>query len=110
MPPPVLRTPPDSLLQRAALGAYRRERGCETYADLWRWSVTDLDGFWASIWDRYGVGERGATVLADREMPGAQWFPGTRLNYAEHAFRGKGDDQLAIVAGGESRADRSEER
>ena len=38
-----------------------------------------------------------------REMPGAQWFPGTRLNYAEHAFRGKDDDALAIVAGGEQR-------
>jgi acetoacetyl-CoA synthetase len=105
MPPPVLWTPPDSLLQRAALGAYRRERGFDTYDELWRWSVEDLDGFWASIWDRYGVGERGGTVLATREMPGAQWFPGTQLNYAEHAFRGRADDALAIVAGGESRED-----
>src|SRR3954453_7692635 len=104
MPPPVLWTPPDSLLQRAALGAFRRERGFDTYDELWRWSVDDLDGFWASIWDRYGVGERGA-VLASREMPGAQGFPGTQLTYAEHAFRGKADDALAIVAGGESRED-----
>jgi acetoacetyl-CoA synthetase len=105
MTPPVLWTPPDSLLQRATLGAYRRERGFDTYGALWRWSVSDLDGFWASIWDRFGVGERGDTVLVSREMPGAQWFPGTLVNYAEHVFRGKEDSSVAIVAGGEDRDD-----
>src|SRR3954449_3083877 len=105
MTPPVLWTPPDSLLQRCALGAYRREHGFDTYDELWRWSVEHVDEFWASIWDRHRVGERGGTVLASREMPGAQWFPGTQVNYAEHAFRGKADDQLALVAGGESRDD-----
>src|SRR4051812_7019570 len=87
------------------MGAFRRERGFDTYDELWRWSVEDLDGFWGALWDRFGVGERGGTVLASREMPGAQWFPGTQLNYAEHAFRDKDDGALAIVAGGESRAD-----
>ncbi|HEX6027086.1 MAG TPA: acetoacetate--CoA ligase [Solirubrobacter sp.] len=92
-------------MQRATIGAYRRERGFDTYHDLWRWSVDDLDGFWASIWDRFGVGERGDTVLASREMPGAQWFPGTQVNYAEHVFRGKDDTAVALVAGGEDRED-----
>jgi acetoacetyl-CoA synthetase len=105
MAPPVLWTPPDSLLQRCALGAYRRERGFDAYHELWRWSIEDLDGFWGSIWDRYGVGERGGTVLASDGMPGAQWFPGTQLNYAEHAFRDRDDAALALVAGGESRPD-----
>jgi acetoacetyl-CoA synthetase len=105
MTPPILWTPPASLLERAEMGRFMRERGFETYGDLWRWSVDDLDGFWAAIWDRYDVGERGDTVLASRDMPGARWFPGTRLNYAEHAFRGKADDAPAIVAGGERRAD-----
>src|SRR3954449_1345157 len=105
MPPPVLWTPPDSLLQRCALGAFRRERGFESYDELWRWSVEDLDGFWGALWDRFGVGERGGTVLASRDMPGAQWFPGTQVNYAEHAFRDRADDDLAILAGGETRAD-----
>ncbi len=105
MTPPVLWTPPEALLERCALGAFRRERGFATYDELWRWSVSDLDGFWGAIWDRYGVGERGDAVLGARAMPGAQWFPGTRLNYAEHAFRGKPDDALAIVAGGEDRED-----
>jgi acetoacetyl-CoA synthetase len=105
MAPPVLWTPPDSLLQRCALGAFRRERGFDTYDELWRWSISDLTGFWGAIWDRYGVGERGGTVLASADMPGAQWFPGTQLNYAEHAFRDRDDGALAIVAGGESRPD-----
>src|SRR4051794_13290633 len=105
MTPPVLWTPPDALLQRCAMGAFRREHGFDTYDELWRWSVGDLDAFWGAIWDRFRVGERGGTVLASREMPGAQWFPGTQVNYAEHAFRGKPDEQIAIVAGGGTRAD-----
>src|SRR3954451_17771477 len=105
MAPPVLWTPPDALIERAAMTAYLRERGLEGYDELWRWSVEDIDGFWAAIWDRYGVGERGDTVLASAEMPGAQWFPGTQLNYAEHALRDKPDEALAIIAGGEDRED-----
>jgi acetoacetyl-CoA synthetase len=100
--PPVLWTPPASLLERAEMGRFMRERGFETYEELWRWSVEDLDGFWGALWDRYAVGERGPNVLVSREMPGAQWFPGTRLNYAEHALRGKRDDAIAIIAGNES--------
>src|SRR3954451_18710723 len=105
MTPPILWTPPDALLQRATMGEYMRERGSSTYAELQRWSVEDLDGFWGSIWDRFSVGERGDVVLASREMPGAEWFPGTSLNYAEHAFRGRAYDALALIAGGEDRED-----
>jgi len=42
-------------------------------------------------------------VLGSRSMPGASWFPGTTVNYAEHAFRGRSDDALALIAGGEDR-------
>lgn len=105
MTPPILWTPPPALLERATMAKYMRERGFESYAELQRWSVSDLDGFWGSIWDRFGVGERGETVLASSAMPGAEWFPGTRLNYAEHAFRGRDDSDLALIAGGEDRED-----
>jgi acetoacetyl-CoA synthetase len=105
MTPPVLWTPPEKLVARAAMTSYMRERGLDAYEDLWRWSVDDLEGFWGSIWDRYGVGERGEHVLASRDMPGARWFPGTLVNYAEHAFRDREDSALAIVAGGERRDD-----
>src|SRR4051794_36611712 len=87
------------------MGRFMRERGFESYDELWRWSVEDLDGFWGALWDRYDVGERGNRVLASREMPGALWFPGTRLNYTEHALRGKADDALALIAGNESGED-----
>jgi acetoacetyl-CoA synthetase len=84
-----------------------RERGLsfEGYADLWQWSVDDLDAFWVAIWDFFEVqadGERGA-VLGSREMPGAEWFPGTRLNYAEHVFAGKDDGEVAILHASELR-------
>jgi acetoacetyl-CoA synthetase len=67
----------------------RRQRRFETYDDLWRWSVTDLEGFWAAIWEYFLVQASVpyTRVLGRRQMPGAQWFPGARLNYAEHALR-----------------------
>lgn len=72
-----------------------RERGLAFggYHDLWRWSVAELDEFWRTIWDYFAV-EASApprAVLGAREMPGAEWFPGARLNYAQHIFRGKRD-------------------
>jgi acetoacetyl-CoA synthetase len=102
MPTP-LWTPPAELVERAVMTRFMRERGFETYDELWRWSVTDLDGFWGSIWDFFGVEGRYEAVLASREMPGAQWFPGTQLNYAEHVFRGKDPDAVAIVHASELR-------
>ncbi|WP_413336749.1 acetoacetate--CoA ligase [Brevibacterium sp. GP-SGM9] len=64
---------------------------------MWRWSVEDLDGFWGAIWDFFDViaDEPYTEVLADRTMPGASWFPGSHLNYAEHALRAALDDDLA---------------
>jgi acetoacetyl-CoA synthetase len=101
--PTLLWEPPAELVERAVMTRYMRERGFENYHDLWRWSVTDLDAFWASIWDFFGVEGSYDQVLASREMPGAQWFPGTELNYAEHVFRGKADDAVAIVHASELR-------
>ncbi len=67
-----------------------RERGLafDDYQALWRWSVQDLEAFWAAIWDYFRVRSSApyTQVLGRRQMPGAQWFPGARLNYAEHAL------------------------
>jgi acetoacetyl-CoA synthetase len=83
------------------------QRGIEVddYHELWRWSVDNLEDFWRAIWDYFEViadapPER---VLGRREMPGAEWFPGTRVNYAEHVFRDRRDDDLAILATSELR-------
>ena len=72
-----------------------RERGLhfdartpEGYDALWRWSVTDLRGFWGSIWQYFGMHSPTPyeTVLDAEVMPGARWFPGAQVNYAQHLF------------------------
>jgi acetoacetyl-CoA synthetase len=65
------------------------ERGMSGYDELWRWSVEDLEGFWGAVWDRFEVraSQPYETVLANDSMPGATWFPGAQLNYAEHVLR-----------------------
>jgi acetoacetyl-CoA synthetase len=84
----------------------------EAYADLWRWSVDDLDAFWRAVWDFFaipgdtGSSEAGPTVaLADASMPGAVWFPEVRLNYAEAMLRmpGRADDDVVVIARSQSR-------
>jgi acetoacetyl-CoA synthetase len=91
------------------LAAYMRwldaERGLSfaDYPALWEWSVRDLDAFWSSIWDYFEVQGSYGAVLGRREMPGAEWFPGAELSYAEHLFHGKADDSVAIVHASELR-------
>jgi acetoacetyl-CoA synthetase len=59
------------------------------YQSLWQWSVTDVEGFWQEMWDYFAVQSSAPhrCVLSKRTMPGAEWFPGARLNYAEHVLR-----------------------
>jgi acetoacetyl-CoA synthetase len=67
------------------------ERGLsfDSYDALWRWSIADLDAFWQSIWDYFDLQSPTphTAVLASREMPGAQWFPGAQVNYAQQVLR-----------------------
>src|SRR5687767_8400143 len=103
--PTLLWEPPSELVERAVMTRYMRwlDRGFETYDELHRWSVEDLEGFWGSIWEFFEVDGSYEQVLADRSMPGARWFTGAEVNYAEHAFRGKPGDRVAIVHAGELR-------
>ena len=97
-------------MERANITRYRRwlkeHRGLsfESYDSLWRWSVGDLEGFWSSVWEFFGVKAHRpyVRVLGERRMPGARWFEGAELNYAEHAL-GRRDEHAAIVAGSETR-------
>lgn len=70
------------------------------YEALWQWSVDQLDDFWLSIWQYFDVQADGAAepVLAQRTMPGAQWFPNASLNYAEHVFRNATDQRPALIS------------
>jgi acetoacetyl-CoA synthetase len=83
-----------------------RGRAFDSYDALWRWSVTDLDGFWQAIWDYCGV-EASAPpqrVLGRRDMPGAEWFPGAQLNYAQHVLRRERRGDTALLSVSESAA------
>lgn len=105
MDPEIIWTPSPETVARAQLTRYTdwlaRTRGLRfaDYDALWRWSVEDLDAFWASIWDYYAI--RAATpyeqVLADHRMPGAKWFTGATLNYADHVLRNATNARPAIV-------------
>ena len=110
-PPEKLWEPSAELSERSRMTEYMRwlaaERGLrfDDYHDLWRWSVDDLEGFWSSIWDFFGVQADGGydRVLGSRSMPGAKWFSGAHLNYAEHVFAGKDDAEPAILHASELR-------
>src|SRR4051794_6945509 len=89
--------PSPERVERATLTRFARERGLpDDYGALWRWSVDNLDEFWAAIWDHFSIDAGYERVLGSREMPGAEWFPGARLSYAKHIFRSKDDGEVAI--------------
>jgi acetoacetyl-CoA synthetase len=69
--------------------AEQRGLSFDSYEALRQWSVTDLDGFWRTIWDYFDLHSASPfdAVLAQRKMPGAVWFPGATVNYAHQVFR-----------------------
>jgi len=106
--PRILWQPDPDVVARSQIAAFRAwlvsHRGVELtdYEALWRWSVADLAGFWGALAEfagaRFHAPPRG--VLTDAAMPGARWFPGATLNYAEHALApgpGKADEDLAVI-------------
>ena len=110
--PRVLWTPPPDVLETTEIGRYlawlKRERGLAfaDYDELQHWSVDDLTGFWSSIWEFFEVRAHAAysAVLESETMPGAVWFPGARLNFAEHLL-GRDEDaaEVAVVAHSQTR-------
>jgi len=100
----VLWTPTADARERSELARYLRwlkdERGLDFagYDELWQWSVDELEAFWASLWDFFAIEahEPYECVLASRDLPGAVWFPGARLNYAEHML-GREEDAGAVA-------------
>jgi acetoacetyl-CoA synthetase len=101
----LLWTPSAEQLAGANVTAFRawlaaRGRRFDSYDALWQWSVSDLDGFWQAIWDYCGVdcSVRPERVLGSATMPGAQWFPGARLNYAQHVLRQERPGEPALFS------------
>jgi acetoacetyl-CoA synthetase len=109
----LLWSPPSDMRQSTELGRYmdwlrdQRQRDFRSYDELWRFSTSDLEGFWGSIWDFYRLGSGTAhdRVLESHTMPGARWFPGARVNYAEHLVGLQEDrDRIAVLARSQTRA------
>lgn len=111
---PILREPGNDELQHSNMARYMRwleQQGHGHFADyqaLHRWSVADIGRFWETIWEYTGViaSQPYQEALARAEMPGAVWFPGARLNFAENLLRhalGDDRDREAIFAVSESR-------
>ncbi|HEV2974497.1 MAG TPA: acetoacetate--CoA ligase [Solirubrobacteraceae bacterium] len=79
--------------------AERSGRAIDGYEQLWRWSVDELEDFWAAIWEFCGVrASKGyEQVLVERRMPGVRWFAGAELNYAENVLAGRAREAIAVV-------------
>ena len=99
--------PDEQLRSRSRLAAFaayasqEHDVRLEDYDTLWQWSVEHLEDFWAAVWAFFEVTSSVPydSVLEARTMPGARWFTGARLNFAEHVLRqadGRGD-QPAVV-------------
>ena len=108
----ILWSPPADIRETTEIGRYlawlerERELPFANYEELQRWSVDDLPGFWSSIWEFFDVKAETPyeTVLASEQMPGAQWFPGARLNLAEHLLGLDADtDSPAVVSRSQTR-------
>ena len=107
----VLWEPPPERREATGLARYQRwlaeHKGVrfDDYNALWRWSVEHLEDFWASLWEFFEIRASApySRVLDARKMPGAKWFEGARLNYAEHAFRCASPDRPALIVRSESR-------
>jgi len=108
----VLWTPPGNIRETTEVGRYlawlERERGLAfaAYEELQQWSVADLEGFWSSVWEFFEIKTHAPydRVLATDAMPGAKWFPGARLNFAEHLVGHDEDaDAIAVVAHSQTR-------
>jgi acetoacetyl-CoA synthetase len=106
--PELLWTPDPAAVERSRMAAFRKtlrdERGLDLaeYDALWAWSVAEPEAFWDAVARFFEVRfhDSPERILDERVMPGARWFPGATLNYAEHALRpgeGKSDDDLAVV-------------
>ncbi|ABG92375.1 acetoacetate--CoA ligase [Rhodococcus jostii RHA1] len=102
----VLWTPPPERVSASNMSRYQRwlaaeKNVCTTDFDsLWCWSISDLEKFWLSIWEYFDViaSAPPQTVLSDPRMPGARWFPGTRLNWAENLLRHTDRTGPAIIS------------
>lgn len=110
--PALLWTPSAERIKRSRMRHYMdwlaRERGrnFQDYDALWRWSVSDIEAFWASLWDYFAIKAHKPydRILGRRSMPGAEWFTGAEINYADQVFRHENANRPAILYASETAA------
>ena len=106
-------TPTDEAIEDANITRYARwlekrtGRSFSSYPALWQWSIEEMEEFWESLWEYFEVWSSTPyrAVLPERKMQGARWFEGAQLNYAEHVFRNKYDDDVALIVAAEEDED-----
>jgi acetoacetyl-CoA synthetase len=90
--------PTPEQIAAATLTRFQQGLGFDSYDALWRWSVENVEEFWRKLVEfcdvRFEVAP--SAVLGSPEMPGAQWFVGSEVSYAEHIFRSRADDEVAL--------------
>ncbi len=108
----VWRPPPDTwaVSRMGQFAEHYQPAALGNYDALWRWSVEEPAGFWASVWDYLEVGASRdpRSVISGGPMPDTKWFDGATLNYAEHLLRGNGlgDSDVAVVSWSQTRPTR----
>jgi len=97
-------TPSRERAAGSGMARFMAAAGKASYEELHAWSVTRAEDFWNLLWEFAEVRgtRKGPTLVRKHEMPGAQWFPETRLNFAENLLRRR-DASDAIVFWGEDR-------
>jgi acetoacetyl-CoA synthetase len=101
----ILWEPSEAWVQGATMTRYMRwlyehkQRHFDSYDALWEWSVSNVEDFWESIWQFFELPSDSpyGSILQSHQMPGAQWFSGARLNYAEQVFRKAAADRPALI-------------
>ena len=103
-------TPSDERIKSANMTRFiafvnrRLGRAFKSYDDLYQWSIDDIPGFWSALWEFAGIkASKGCEKVVDdlNRFPGARWFIGARLNFAENLLRYR-DDQIAFIFRGET--------
>lgn len=101
----ILWNPSNEFVQNSGLKKYERwleeefDLRFKNYEEFWRWSNDHFEDFWESLWSYFEVISHSdyEQVIDTQTMPGAKWFTGATLNYAEHIFRMKSEDRPALI-------------
>lgn len=103
--------PNQQWIQQANLKPYmnwlheHKQLNFNDYHSLWKWSTSDIEDFWESIWQYFNIQAKRPyeAVLTTRKMPDAKWFPEATLNYTEHIFKDAGWNDIAIIYASETK-------